>query len=84
MGWSLRKSWRLLSGIRISLSKSGPRLSVGIPGARASIDMHGRTKIYGGRGPIRFQKSFALGKQIASSQKKTNRIKEILGVFRKS
>jgi hypothetical protein len=56
MGWFLRKSWRLLPGMRISLSKSGPRLSVGVPGARASIDMHGRTRVYAGKGPIRYQK----------------------------
>ena len=56
MGWSLRKSWRLLPGVRVSLSKSGPRLSVGIPGARASTDIQGRTRVYGGIGPFRFQK----------------------------
>ncbi len=41
MGWSLRKSFRLLPGLRVNLSKSGPRLSVGIPGVRVSIDMEG-------------------------------------------
>lgn len=60
MGWSLRKSWRLLPGIRISLSKSGPRLSAGIPGARASIDMNGKTRIYGGKGAIRFQRTVTI------------------------
>ena len=39
MGWSFRKSLRLLPGIRLNLSRSGPRLSVGVPGARASIDL---------------------------------------------
>jgi hypothetical protein len=57
MGWSFRKSFRLLPGIRVSLSKRGPRLSVGVPGARASIDMRGRARIYGGKGPLRYQKS---------------------------
>ena len=61
MGWSFRKSLRLLPGIRINLSKSGPRLSVGVPGARASIDMQGKTRIYGGRGPLRYQKTVMIG-----------------------
>lgn len=61
MGWFLRKSFRLLPGIRVNLSKSGPRLSVGVPGARASIDMQGKARIYGGKGPIRFQNSVTLG-----------------------
>ena len=60
MGWSFRKSISILPGIRISLSRSGPRLSVGIPGARASVDMRGKVRVYGGRGPIRFQKSMDL------------------------
>lgn len=57
MGWSFRKSFRLLTGIRLNLSKSGPRISVGVPGARASIDMLGKARIYGGKGPLRFQKA---------------------------
>ena len=39
MGWSLRKSFRILPGVKLNLSKRGPRLSVGVPGARASIDL---------------------------------------------
>ena len=61
MGFSFRKTFRLLPGVRVSLSKSGPRLSVGIPGARASIDMRGKARIYGGTGPIRYQKTTTLG-----------------------
>ena len=61
MGWSFRKSLRLLPGIRINLSKSGPRLSVGVPGARASINMQGKVRIYGGKGPIRYQKTASIG-----------------------
>ena len=61
MGWSFRKSIRLLPGIRINLSKSGPRLSVGVPGARASINMQGKVRIYGGEGPIRYQKTVSIG-----------------------
>jgi hypothetical protein len=61
MGWILRKSFRLSPGVRLNLSKSGPRLSVGVPGARASIDLEGKTRIYGGMGPIRYQKSATIG-----------------------
>jgi hypothetical protein len=61
MGWSYRKSLRLLPGIRINLSKSGPRLSVGVPGARASINMQGKARIYAGRGPFRYQKAMNVG-----------------------
>ena len=59
MGWSFRKSVRLLPGIRLNFSKSGPRLSVGMPGARASIDVQGNARIYAGKGPLRFQKSIS-------------------------
>ncbi len=61
MGWTIRKSFRVLPGIRINLSKAGPRLSVGIPGARASIDMQGKGRLYGGVGPIRYQKTVDIG-----------------------
>jgi hypothetical protein len=61
MSWSFRKSIRVLPGIRISLSKSGPRLSVGIPGVRASVDTHGKTRFSGGAGPIRYQKNVTIG-----------------------
>ena len=61
MGWSFRKSLRVLPGIRITLSKGGPRLSIGVPGVRASVDMHGKTRIYGGAGPLRYQQSLTIG-----------------------
>ena len=61
MSWSFRKSIRVLPGIRISLSKSGPRLSVGVPGVRASVDMHGKARFSGGAGPIRYQKNVTIG-----------------------
>jgi hypothetical protein len=61
MGWFLRKSFRLLPGVRVTLSKSGPRLSIGVPGARASIDKEGKTRLYAGMGPIRYQKTVTLG-----------------------
>lgn len=58
MGWSFRKSFPLLPGVRLNLSKSGPRVSLGVPGARASIDLLGKARIYGGKGPLHYQKSF--------------------------
>jgi hypothetical protein len=61
MSWSFRKSLRLLPGIRITLSKSGPHLSVGVPGVRASVDMRGNPRLSAGAGPIRYQKSVILG-----------------------
>jgi hypothetical protein len=61
MGWSLRKSFRIFPGVKLNLSKRGPRLSVGIPGARASIDLKGRTRFYAGKGPLRYQKSGTIG-----------------------
>lgn len=61
MGWFFRKSFRVLPGIRINLSKSGPRLSVGVPGARASVGLDGKVRIFGGKGPIRYQKATQLG-----------------------
>jgi hypothetical protein len=60
MGWFLRKSLRLLPGVKINISKSGPRVSVGVPGARASIDMEGKTRLYGGMGPVRYQKTVTM------------------------
>jgi Protein of unknown function (DUF4236) len=60
MGWFFRKSFRLLPGVRVNLSKSGPRISVGVPGARASVDVHGKARVYGGEGPIRYQKAIDL------------------------
>ncbi len=64
MGWFFRKSFRLLPGIRVNLSKSGPRVSVGVPGARASINMQGKARIYGGKGPLRYQKTVSLSPSV--------------------
>ena len=68
MGWFFRKSFRLLPGIRLNLSKSGPRLSVGVPGARASINMQGKARIYGGKGPLRYQKMVTIGSTRAATR----------------
>jgi hypothetical protein len=67
VGWSFRKSFRLLPGIRLNLSKSGPRLSVGVPGARASIGLDGRTRVYAGKGPFRYQKTATVNQNSASA-----------------
>ena len=56
MGWFLRKSFRLLPGVRLNLSKSGPRLSVGVLGARVSVGLDGRVRIFGGKRSLRYQK----------------------------
>jgi hypothetical protein len=71
MGWSFRKSLGLLPGVRINLSKTGPRLSVGIPGLRASVDMRGQTRLYGGTGPLRYQKNIALGSHLSAKLQRT-------------
>ena len=68
MGWSLRKSFRILPGVKLNLSKRGPRLSVGVPGARATIDLKGQTRFYAGKGPLRYQKSGTIGATGSSQQ----------------
>jgi hypothetical protein len=81
MGWFLRKSFRLLPGVRVNLSKSGPRLSVGVPGARASIDMEGKTRLYGGTGPIRYQRTVTLGASGKPKAKDGGLLKFVKGMF---
>jgi hypothetical protein len=76
MGWSFRKSFRLLPRIRLNLSKSGPRLSVGVPGARASIDAHGKTRVYAAKGPVRFQKTINV--RSTSGSERSPRLLELL------
>jgi hypothetical protein len=60
MGWSIRKSFQLLPGLRVNLSKGGPRISAGIPGARVSVGTDGKAKVYGSAGPLRFNKQISL------------------------
>ena len=60
MGWTLRKSIRLIPGIKVNLSKRGPSLSVGVPGIRGSVNLLGKARIYGGAGPLRYQKAFTI------------------------
>ncbi|HVA65097.1 MAG TPA: DUF4236 domain-containing protein [Terriglobales bacterium] len=67
MGWTLRKSFKLLPGIRLNVSRSGPRVSFGIPGARASLDPRGRGRLYAGTGPLRYQKAVRLGGPTAAA-----------------
>jgi hypothetical protein len=81
MGWFLRKSFRLLPGIKINLSKSGPRVSVGVPGARASIDVAGKTRIYGSMGPVRYQKSVDSGLNFKERHRKGILAALLKGVF---
>jgi hypothetical protein len=81
MGWFLRKSFRLLPGVRINISKSGPQVSVGVPGARASVDMEGKTRIYGGVGPVRYQKTVTIGPNNKPSAKGGGLLGFIKGMF---
>ena len=60
MGLSFRKSISLFPGVRLSVSKSGPRISFGIPGARAGIDLLGNLRLFGGKGILRYGKSLKL------------------------
>jgi len=55
MGWSFRKSIKLGGGLRLNLSKFGIGISGGVRGARLSVGPRG-ARIYGGRGPFRYQK----------------------------
>lgn len=81
MGWFFRKSLRLLPGVRINISKSGPRLSIGVPGARASIDIEGKTRIYGGVGPVRYQKKVTIGANNKPKAKDSGLLGFIKGMF---
>ena len=81
MGWFFRKSFRLLPGVKVNLSKSGPRLSVGVPGARASIGMDGKTRIYGGMGPVRYQKTMNLGASPQQERQGGGLLSFIKGMF---
>jgi Protein of unknown function (DUF4236) len=81
MGWFFRKSFRLLPGVRINLSKSGPRVSVGVPGARASIDLKGKTRLYGGVGPLRYQKRVTLGAASEPKERGSGLLEFIKGMF---
>jgi hypothetical protein len=83
MGWFFRKSWRLLPGLRISLSKSGPRLSFGVPGARASVNMQGKVRIYGGKGPIRYQKTVTMGSGNSHNARGSNLMNILINFLRK-
>ena len=81
MGWFLRRSFRLLPGVRINISKSGPRLSVGVPGARASVNLEGKTRIYGGMGPVRYQKTVNLGSAPQQKRQEGGLLAFIKGMF---
>jgi hypothetical protein len=41
MGWRYHKSVRLFPGVRVNLSKSGPSVSVGVPGFHENFGPHG-------------------------------------------
>lgn len=80
MGWSFRKSFRILPGVRINLSKTGPRLSVGVPGMRASAGIDGKARLYAGAGPLRYQKRVTLGSTL-NAEKTNNGLRAFLMSF---
>lgn len=55
MGFSFRKSIKIAPGIRLNVSKSGIGVSGGVKGARVSLGPRG-AHVYGGIGPLRYQK----------------------------
>lgn len=59
MGFTFRKSIKIGKNTRVNLSsKGGVGISTGVKGARISTNKQG-TKIYGGIGPIRYQKKIS-------------------------
>jgi hypothetical protein len=42
MGWRYHKSVRLFPGVRLNMSKSGPSVSVGVPGFHENFSARGR------------------------------------------
>ena len=61
MGFSFRKSFRILPGVHINLSKSGPSLSIGLPGASVSVNTRGEMRFYGGAGLLHYRRSMTMG-----------------------
>ena len=60
-----------------------PRVSRFCPfcGARASMDMEGKTRLYGGMGPIRYQKTVTLGASGRPNAKGGGLLEFIKGMF---
>jgi len=81
MGWSFRKSFRLFPGVKVNLSKGGPRLSIGVPGVRGSIGVDGKARIYGSAGPLRYQKAVTVGAARSSDPKGRGFIAFVRRVF---
>jgi hypothetical protein len=79
MGWSIRKSLSVLPGVRINLSRKGPRISLGIRGARISIGNNGNAKLYGGVGPVRYQKTLTTGAKPLPKPSLSALIKRLFG-----
>lgn len=55
MRWSISKSFNL-GPLRITMSKSGLSFSLGVPGARASLNTKGEAGIRVGKGGLAFTK----------------------------
>ena len=69
MGISFRKSFTLFPGLRINLSKSGPSISFGIPGASATINTKGHARLNCGAGPFRYRKDLSLPLPLAADRR---------------
>src|SRR5436190_12244342 len=54
MGWSFRKSVKILPGVRLNLSKRGVGVSAGVRGFRVSSGPRG-TELNAGVGPLRYR-----------------------------
>ena len=69
MGFTFRKSIKIGKNTRINLSsKGGIGVSTGVKGARISTNKQG-TRIYGGFGPIRYQKKISNNSTAVESNK---------------
>lgn len=66
MGLSLRKSFKLVPGLRLNVSTRGVGLSTGVRGARVSVGPRG-VNVYGGVGPVRYAKKIGGGRRRSSS-----------------
>lgn len=60
MGWSFRKSFRIMPGVRMNLSRRGVGWSFGFKGFRIGTS-GGRTRVSSGVGPFRYQKTVSQG-----------------------
>lgn len=80
MGWSFRKSLSILPGVRLNFSRGGPRVSVGVRGARVSFGDDGKARLYGSAGPLRYQKTVRVGSNVRSTSGFGSFIRRLFGL----